>query len=400
MENKTIDKYICIVCLVSTLSQIPYVYSNGILSKIAPLSWLILSVALLFYNGLKIAKSSVLFLPIVFDLYCFVAECLSGRGYISSDLFRAVNLCTFVFIVGLLASGAFRFESLIVFAETYICGTAITSIIIYFEYCFGNEITGDGYLYNAKNSFASILLVAMIFTVVLREYIFNTVMKKVFMVLLTTFDIYFLFILKSRTTLVCFFVLLIWFIVSRNTKWSVKITLIIVISIVCWCIYNDESLYDMIVNTILLNGKDSTNLNDITSNRMRHLEVFQKLFPGNEVIGIGGYYLESFPLTALLSFGWLGSMWIFVFALSPIFSAIKGLYCKHKDKIFTLILLAISISLIVNGIAEEQPPFGPGIKCFAMWFLFGIYCGQSNYVNLREKNTDVKSIDSNILLHK
>lgn len=398
MENKKTNRYICVVCLISTLSQIPYVYNNGILSRMVSLSWLILAGVLLTNNGFKISKSYVFLLPVIFDLYCIVVETISGNDYISSNLFRPVNLCTFVFIVGLLASEVFDFESLIAFAKTYIWGTAITSIIIYFQYCFGRAVSGNSYLYNGKNSLASIVLISIILMVILRKYLFNTKIKKMLMMLLIVCDIYFLFILKSRTTLICFAVLLVWFVMSRDTKWSVKAFVVAIICLVSWCIFNNEALYDTVVNTILLNGKSSTDLNDITSNRMDHLTIFQSLFPGNEIIGIGAYYLESFPLTSLLSFGWLGSVWIFMFALSPILSGFRGIYYRNKDKIFTLILLAISISLIVNGIAEEQPPFGPGIKCFAMWFLYGIYCGQSNYVNLRERN--VKSFDSNILLYK
>lgn len=387
MENRITDKYICVVCLVSTISQIPYIYNNALLSRMASLSWLILAVILLSYTGFIIQRSYVLLLPITFDLYCFIVETILGNnGYTSSNLFRPVNLCTFVFIVGLLASEVFYFDSMIAFAKTYIFGTTITSTVIYFQYCFGRQVMGNGYLYNGKNSLASIVLIAMIFAVMLRNVIFDSKFKKVILILLITFDTYLLFILKSRTSLVCFMVLLIWFLASRNTKLSVKICVIAVIGLVSWYIYNNESLYDTVVNIILLNGKDASDINAITSNRMDHLEIFQTLFPGNELIGIGGYYLESFPLTALLSFGWFGSIWIFLFALTPIFFGLKGLYYKNKDMVFTLILLAVSISLVVNGIAEEQPPFGPGIKCFAMWFLFGIYCGQSDYVNVGAKD--------------
>lgn len=385
MESKTINKYICIVCLISTLSQIPYIYNNSILSKLVSLAWLVLAYILLIHNGFEIPRNNVLWLPIIFDVYCLVGKTILNNDYIGANLFRPVNLCAFVFLVGMLVSKMFNFKSLIEFSKAYIWGTGITSIVIYFQYCFGRSVEGNGYLYNGKNSLASIVLISMILMIILRQYLFTTKMKKISMCVLIGFDIYFLFILKSRTTLLCFAVLLGWFVISRDTKWSVKLLIIAIISIATLYIINNELLYDTIVNTILLNGKSTTNLNDITSNRMDHVETFKTLFPQNEIFGIGGYYLESFPLTALLSFGWLGSVWIFLFALSPIFSGIKGIYYRNKDKIFSLILLAVSISLIVNGLAEEQPPYGPGIKCFAMWFFYGIYCGQSDYVNLREE---------------
>lgn len=385
MENEVVNKYICIVCFISTISQIPYIYSSAILSKMVSLSWMALAGMLLISNGLKIPRCSVLAFPIIFDLFCIIGQIILGYNYVGANLFRPVNLCTFVFIVGLLASNVFDFESLVLFAKTYVWGTTITSIIIYFQYCFGKTVSENDYLYNGKNSLASIILVSMIFVVLLRKYFCTTKIKKIIMILLIIYDIYLLFILKSRTTLVCFAALLIWFVVSKNTKWSVKLFIIVSICLFLWYIFNNEKMYDTIVNTILLNGKEATNLNDITSDRMDHFTIFQSLFPGNELIGIGGYYLESFPLTALLSFGWIGSIWIFAFAFAPILSGVQGIYYRSKNQLFSFILLAISISLIINGIAEEQPPFGPGIKCFAMWFLYGVYFGKSQYIDLQKR---------------
>lgn len=398
INNKT-NKYMSIVCVISVLSQIPYIYNSAIFSKLSSIAWFLFAGLLLINNGYTICKSNIVLFPVLFDLYCLIMEMISGNNYIGADLFRPVNLCTFVFLVGILESRFFDFKSLIIFVKSYIGGTLITSIIIYFKYCFGRAITGNGYLYNGKNSLASIVLISIILTVVLREYLFISKLEKIGMKLLIVYNIYFLFILKSRTTLVCLAVLIVWFVVSRDTKWSVKVFVISVMGLITWVILSNQVLYDTVVNIIILNGKNSTNLNDITSNRMDHVAIFQTLFPGNEAFGIGGYYLESFPLTMLLSFGWVGSMGVFLFAISPILSGVKGLCQRNKDKVFTIILLAVSVSLLVNGIAEEQPPFGPGIKCFVMWFLYGIYCGQSNYVNLREKN-NVKSFNSDILLHE
>lgn len=385
MGKRKIDKYIMLVCFISTISQIPLIYSNGVLSSMTSLSWVWLAGILLYKNRFSISVRWILIFPIIFDIYCLIGEVVTDNKYIAANLFKPINMCTFLYIVGLLASQYFDFESLLNFAKAYIWGTTITSVVVYFQYCFGHSVAANSYLYNGKNSLASIVLVAMILAIMLRKWMFKTKFGKIILVLLTTFNVYFIFVLKSRTTLVCMLILFAGFIFIKDTKFSLKLFIIGITTILVLFICANAELYDTVVNVILLNGKDATDLNAITSNRMDHVEIFKELFFQHEVWGVGKYYLESFPLTVLLTFGILGAIPIFAFALSPLLGGIKGLWLKNKNRIFSLILIAISISLIVNGIAEEQPPFGPGVKCFAMWFLYGVYSGKLKNIRNREK---------------
>lgn len=369
-----INKYIAVVCLLSVISQIPFIYQNSILSMIPNIAWVFLTLFLIKIKGNRIKLNAVLILPIIFDIYCIVAQITLGNNYISSNLFKPINMCTFLFLVGNLISDYFDRKSLVIFSKYYIIGTVITSLFVYVQYFLGKSITSGGY--GGKNSLATIVLLALILLVMLWKELIDNRIKKIMGILGLVFFVYFLLILKSRTVLFNLLIFIIYYIFSSNTSLKNKVILITILVIAYIYIMQNEQIYDLFINKILLNGKDANNLNDITSNRMDHLDVFLNLFPNHELFGIGGHYLESFPLTALLSYGILGSIWIFVFALLPIYYGIKGIYYKNKDKLFSIILILISASLIINGIAEEQPPFGPGIKCFVMWFLFGIYYKQ------------------------
>jgi len=371
-----INKYIAVVCLLSVISQIPFIYQNSILSMIPNIAWVFLTLFLIKIKGNRIKLNAVLILPIIFDIYCIVAQITLGNNYISSNLFKPINMCTFLFLVGNLISDYFDRKSLVIFSKYYIIGTVITSLFVYVQYFLGKSITNGGY--GGKNSLATIVLLALILLVMLWKELIDNRIKKIMGILGLVFFVYFLLILKSRTVLFNLLIFIIYYIFSSNTSLKNKVILITILVIAYIYIMQNEQIYDLFVNKILLNGKDANNLNDITSNRMDHLDVFLNLFPNHELFGIGGHYLESFPLTALLSYGILGSIWIFVFALLPIYYGIKGIYYKNKDKLFSIILILISASLIINGIAEEQPPFGPGIKCFVMWFLFGIYYKQKS----------------------
>lgn len=371
-----LNKYIAGVCLLSVVSQIPFIYQNRILSMIPNIAWVFLTFFLIIKRGNKITLNAVLILPIIFDIYCIVAQFILGNDYISSNLFKPINMCTFLFLVGSLISDYFDHKSLVIFSKYYIIGAVITGLFVYVQRFLGKSITSGGY--GGKNSLATIILIALILLVMLWKELIDNRIKKVMGILCLVFFVYFLLILKSRTNLINLFIFIIYYIFSSNTNSNNKVILVTILVIAYIYIIKNEQIYDIIVNKILLNGKDANNLNDITSNRMDHLDVFLNLFPNHELFGIGGHYLESFPLTVLLSYGILGSIWVFAFALLPIYYAIKGIYYKNKDKLFSIVLLLISASLIINGIAEEQPPFGPGIKCFVMWFLFGIYYNQKS----------------------
>lgn len=378
--NKKTDTALTIVCFISTISQIPFIYESVVLSNLVSISWLILFGYLMLLNNLTIKIHPILALPIIFDLFCLVAE-FNGNKYLSANLFRSVNLCTFIFIIGLNISDFFSFETLKKFVIAFITGTTITSLIVYFQFCFGRSVTANSYLYNGKNSLSSIILIAFVFTILMKQYVFNTRFKNILFFGLVGFYIYLLFILKSRTTLVCLVAFFAWYIFSSQTRFRTKILMVLLIVVAVGYVISNPELYDTIVNIILLNGKEATDLNAITSNRLEHFEMFLNKFPESPLIGFGGFYVESFPLTALLSFGALGAVWIFCYVLAPVISALAGLKNKNKNRLLSILLFVISIMLILNGIAEELPPFGPGVKCFAMWLLFGIYCGKSKYIN-------------------
>ena len=37
-----------------------------------------------------------------------------------------------------------------------------------------------------------------------------------------------------------------------------------------------------------------------------------------------------------------------------------------------LILFSVALSYTINGVFEQLAPFGPGVKCYFLWFLYGM----------------------------
>ena len=38
-------------------------------------------------------------------------------------------------------------------------------------------------------------------------------------------------------------------------------------------------------------------------------------------------------------------------------------------------MILLNILLLTNGLFEELSPFGPGVKCYLLWMITGIYLG-------------------------
>ena len=377
--------FISIITAVSIFSQLPIVYQSSILSNFVTIVWLIFAFYSLLINDCKIYLSFTLLLPFLFNVFCLFLS-LTGGNYLTANLFRPINLCAFIFEVGLIFGNVADEDSILSFVKTFIVSSTIVGIIIFLQYFMGRAIVTNGYNYNGKNSFACILLVSLILMLTFRIQLFKSGRSVILLLFLIAFYIYFLFIMKSRLTLLILLLFMVYYIFMGNLKFFWKFISLAIMILLIFIVVGNEKLYDTIINTIILNNKDVNDINAITSNRLDQFELFKELFPDVWAFGNGGYYLESFPLACLLSFGIFGSIFIFGFALVPLFIGIKGLI-KNKNDILALAILLVSLSLLINGLGEELTPYGPGVKCFVMWFLSGVYLNYSkkkrNYAVVR-----------------
>lgn len=369
-KNKIIIENLTVIAVfISVISQIPAVYKSSLLSMASAVIWFVL-LAVLLYNNAKIVLHPILILPVMFDLWLLICELTHGFSmkYLHANLVRPVNMCTFIIELGFMLSRFYSPEFLKKIAKAYVCATTILSVVIYFDYFAGRQITGD-YLYGGKNSAASIVLCSLIFLFAMKKEVVPK-QNKLLWLSAIVFHVIILFYMQSRAVLVSGIVVLLWYLLFIEKRWYVKLIIIIACTGVVMYVWNDPELYDLFVNKMLLNEKDVMDINAVTSNRLDHFEAFKELFPPVIVMGQGGTYLESFPLAALLSFGVVGAGVLFIYMLYPLVVGIS-LVCKKRRTMLGLLIILVSVSLLINCLAEEQPPYGPGVKCFLMWFLAG-----------------------------
>ena len=115
------------------------------------------------------------------------------------------------------------------------------------------------------------------------------------------------------------------------------------------------------------------------------MSFFLTNFKEDYFIGQGNVWVESFPLNTLLNYGILGSIPVFVIWLIPLnFLKRKN----YRDKKLYNSLSLIYVVYMINSIFEALAPFGPGVKCYMLWLICGIYAGIT-------RNNDKKAIQQN-----
>ncbi|HBJ98026.1 MAG TPA: hypothetical protein DDY82_03040, partial [Clostridiales bacterium] len=117
----------------------------------------------------------------------------------------------------------------------------------------------------------------------------------------------------------------------------------------------------------------------ITSGRTDGFKWLYENFKNIWFLGAGtpGDILENFYYYTLGVFGILGSIFAFSFVLSPLYFIIKDRKEKNDDNL-RLNLFIITIVMLVGGLGEALCPFGPGVKCYLLWLIFGYYIGHRN----------------------
>lgn len=355
-------------CVLCNLTQIPTLYNNRILSLGYSGAWFLLLIVMILHDHR--IKIQYFIIPVFFDIYCIILS-LGKGGYTSSDLFRPINLCTFILLIGILAGRFLDEANLQKISGAFILSALIVAIYLYFDIFRGLDWAGTGgYLYGAKNSAGQIFLTAIILLILFfmeRYKIISIVLCSIFCALII--------MMKSRSTLLTLVLITVYIVLFVIKKPLYKAIGMCVISIIAIIILTDDSLYNLYVNQIMLNNKDINDFSAITSDRDIHYEFFARYFGQYWVVGTGGTYLEAMPLAVLMSYGIVGGIPVLLYSLFPLYVGIKNINKRKDYRIFCHIIISLGIVMWVNGIFEEQSPFGPGAKCYFLWLVTGIFIG-------------------------
>ena len=371
-RNRRIEYALYLACLLSNLSQMPLFVTSGITQLLAFPGWIILVLMLLLNaaTGTIVFRQRLLnrlFLAILIVLIIAAESVLTGNGHYSSSLSYSYFISIFIFLLGAAVAGYVSERVLRNLILIYIVSSLAVSLSIFIQYFgFGYKITSRNYAYASKNSVSQIISTAVVFMIVAWKP--KTGKMKVVMIGSLAFSLWILLLLRSRATLVSLAACVLVIAFSRITNWKVKAAVFLACAAAVLVIMLNSSARETIVKLVILAGRDATNLDDVTSGRMKILNQFPGLIRGNWLAGIGSAYFECFPLSAILQYGLVGGVLMIIFSLLPLAEGFRRR--RQSEAWFVLMLVALGFS--VNGLFEGVTPFGPGVKCYILWLLYGI----------------------------
>ena len=359
------------VCVMTNLSQMPLIVNAGYTRYFSVPLWAALALVCLIilkvipYSNIK----NQFFIVFVFAAYYLIGS-IFNKSYSNSELPYPIFLSSFVLFVGYLVGQFLDIDDVDLLLTACVISITPVCIDVFRTYVYGVDMGDLVYAYASKNSVSQILLSAWII-ILLRKFgkttgFIKNVYYFLFFVLLTIT----LLGLKSRATIIGIPVAIIWILMHGKQDRKIKyIIILIMIAVVVFLLVMPQ-YYDMLVNNILLGNRSSSSLEDLTSGRYSQWQNFGNDFKDTWLLGQGSAARESIVLTALLEFGVVGGGFIFALALSPLWWCLRKF--NHKNP-FYLFFSSLAIVYIVNGVFEQLAPFGPGVKCYLLWFLFGIF---------------------------
>lgn len=376
--------YLSAVVFFTNLTQLPFIVNLGYSSVLSMLPWISLCLFFIFLPRIQITYSFLRFLllGVLFACGLYFFELITQQNYIRSVLSIPVYQSIFIYVIGYFFSNIITNKKAMDYILlAYVLSAVIVAVNVYSTYFYnGFQWESVDYVYQSKNSISQILFTSV---AILLLYFKNQSFCYRLLKWGATFFLTILILaLKSRATIICY-VIIVYAMMFKSKKYKKHRIMLLT------CFLMGSSIFIIMFNSdyyffynILLAGRDPSSLNAISSGRMDILTEAFDLWRNNELLGIGSKYIECFYAAAIVQYGIiLGALLIFI-ALQPIFEPYKKIYGMD----FNIMYKVIAITYIVNGIFECLAPFGPGVKCYLLWFLFGIISSQHKKINSRKAN--------------
>lgn len=367
----------------SNISQMPIFVDSSATQLISMPAWILLAFYCLFtgrwFNLSNVRATIGLFL---FFIFIFMLLSIVDELYLKSSLPLVMAISMFVLVIGTCVGPYLSDKGLNKIYACYIASATIVGISVYLSNIANQNIEGSVYLYDSKNSLSQILLTAWCMILFTKLNVGNKVFKLAY-ILIFVFLTYEICVLKSRATIIVIPIILIIALAGKSISSSTRIYVLLFILGFAMLLTNDNFL-EFFLNNIIYGGRDANDLSDLSSGRSEEWQMFGMQFSENPLFGVGRCKRESIILTALLEFGLLGGIPLLLLAVQPLVFA-KNNFSKLKDNIHFLLFVALAFAYCINGIFEQLAPFGPGVKCYFLWFLFGIISSKNTLTKQQAK---------------
>lgn len=372
-KNRFIEYSLYLGCFLTNISQLPIFVQAGLTQRLAFPGWMLLTISIFISRKIRMTKAVItqICFGVALIIWLLLDSLLISMSQFGSSIFYSYMISLFIFTLGSWVSEYVNervFENI---NKIFVVSIFWVSANIFVEFFgVGYDLSTRFYEYSSKNSVSQIIFTALILLIV--RYKPQNTVGRLTKIGIIAFEMYVILLLRSRATLVSLLLCILVMVLARDTSRKMKIAICIVAFVFIVMLVFNREFNNFIFNKVILANRNVTNLNDLTSGRVNIISNFPQLIKGNWLTGIGPMYYECFPLSAILQFGIAGGVLCIIISLQPLW---KSFVFRHtSDTWYLLYLIAIGYS--VNGLFEGLAPFGPGVKCYYMWLLFGFLMGQ------------------------
>lgn len=361
----------------SIFAQLPDIIAIPLLKNILTyVPWVLVAIYLFLYTCRVYYTDLKIFILPGIIIVIYVLGKIFDINYKFNYLYTML-VATFILLLGILLGINLYKEDFNKILYAYVICVIIFSVYIYFV-IFKGVAFNDAQtvkLEGGKNSSSIIILSGIVLL------LYNDFILKRTKYLFVAFMAFLIILIKSRTAMVCCLVALIAKIFIGTKSLKSKIIYIVLLLTVYLLLMYKTDFYDIAIKKIFLKDKElkEENLNEITSTRTERFKWLNNNFNSIWLLGVGipPEVLENFYYYTVAIFGVFGSVFAFAYALSPLYFVWKDRKEK-KDGDLRLNLFIITVVMLVGGIGEALCPFGPGVKCYLLWLMFGYYIGHRN----------------------
>lgn len=376
---------ILITIILTNLTQVPDLIGRKGIKLLTYIPWMMLAFICVVERGR--AKRSLFFgsQPYMFVLsiaivgVCCLLEVFDSEGF-SVSLLTPLLMCLFIYVISINSALCLSESDLNKLLWAYILSTVIVTLFVY-KQMIGNGFswTSKVYAYDSKNSVSQIILTAILFLTYLMGK--NSKIVNLIIIAILAEMVFTLFMLKSRATLLGLVVVFASIFLSKIYSKKMKIIGFAVLVACGIVVFFNSQFRNFFVESIVFAGRDRSSINSISSGRVEMIKSFPQLFFEKPLLGYGKYYIESMPLDSFIETGFIGGICFNIIAVSPIVYAAKT-FKKYK-RVIDALLLILAVCYYINGLFEQLAPFGPGVKCYMLWLLFGFSVAwrDENYEN-------------------
>ena len=312
----------------------------------------------------------------VFFMYCIILQLLTTKEYVGTDFNNMCISCMITTVSYSFYKSNGNGNTLKLLALLILITASILAFVVFRDFLLGFNFNSILYAFQAKNSMSAILLSSVLIGVLfIAENDTETII--ISLIALSVFILVVMVMMKSRATLAGFFFVILYLVTKfKNNKIRILFSVLTICCILLVLI--DSTIYNIVVNNLLFANRGTEinsidDLNSISSNRVERFPVIFKAFENSMFLGIGNKYFDCFPFIIVVQYGIIGASIVFTF-LYKVYKFIQ--FKLNRTNLLYLITFFLFWIFMINCLFEAQPPFGPGIKCFLLWMMFGFSLAQ------------------------